>query len=149
VPACDELLPIDTVHQNLGDDRVELFPTPADRIDFLASETFGPVAVDAYGGAQQLTHCIWAYPQSDGVIDVIVAELTPEVRAAFVAALDDSVYVKRTTDMAVIYEDLDPERTKSMAVRHGFVGDIWVSTVGRLEPFFEPALERMAEVGRP
>ena len=33
-----------------------------------------------------------------------------------------------------------------MQVRYGFSGDVWVATVGIIQPFFIPVLDRMAEL---
>ncbi len=147
VPSCDEILPIESIHAFLNDDRVERHEVGPDGLERLASEPFGPSAVAAYQGALQLTHCTWGYPQSDGFADVVFAELSPESTASFTAALEDSVFVKRTSGAAVIYEDLDPQRRKSLPVRHGFIGNIWVGTTGSISGyFFEPALTRMSEL---
>lgn len=143
VPSCEELLPLEQVHQNVNDNRMELATIDASRADEFGAEAFGPVAVDAYKSALQLTDCRWAYPQSDGIVDVVVAELAPEVRVQFMTALDDSVFAKGSHGSWTTYTDEDPQRRKSMPVRYGFNGDVWVATVGIIQPFFVPVMDNM------
>lgn len=143
VPSCEELLPLEQVHQNVNDNRMELRTFDASRAEEFAAWSFGPVAVDAYKSAKQLIDCRWAYPQSDGIVDVVVAELTPEVHEQFMTALDDSVFVKGSHGSWTTYTDEDPQRRKSMPIRYGFNEDVWVATVGLNVPFFVPVMDSM------
>ncbi|WP_200330238.1 hypothetical protein [Leucobacter sp. L43] len=146
VPSCDVLLPLEKVHQILGDDRPEYVEVGPERLSELSLESFGPAAVSAYESAEQLSHCRWAYPQSDGIIDVVVAELSTEVREKFTSALDDSVFVEGETADGVTYIDEDPQRRKSMPVRFAFIDNVWVATVGSIGPFLDPTIESMLEL---
>ncbi|KTR86220.1 hypothetical protein [Leucobacter chromiiresistens] len=109
------------------------------------AESFGPAAIDALDGAEQVVQCSWAYPNADGVATVFVARLPTSTRERFVASLRDSVFIERTAGSAVIFEDHGPQRRKSMPVSYGFVEDLWVTHIGVL-PLFEPVLRRTSEL---
>lgn len=145
LPSCSELLPIDTARAAVGTTHLEQFePSPVHK-EYAYAESFGPVAIEALDGAEQVVQCSWGYPNSDGVATVFVAKLSPDSRERLVTSLRDSVFVERQSDQALIFEDHDPNRRKSMAVSYGFVGDVWVTHIGRL-PLFEPLVQRTAEL---
>lgn len=124
---------------------LEYFDPSAQHRELAYSESFGPVAIEALESAEQLVQCSWGYPHSDGVATVFIAKLSPTTREHLVSSLRDSVFVERSADNALIFEDHDQQRRKSMPVSYGFVGDVWVTHIGVL-PLFEPLLQRTIEL---
>ena len=146
IPDCEEILPITTARDAVGSQTLESFEPSAEHKELAYSESFGPVAIEALESAEQLVQCSWGYPVSDGVATVFIAKLSPATREHLVSSLRDSVFLEREADNALIFEDHDPQRRKSMPVSYGLIGDVWVTHIGTL-PLFEPILRGAIAVG--
>lgn len=145
IPPCEELLSLEEAREGANAPTFEFMGSSEKHKELAYSESFGPVAIDAMESAETVIQCNWGYPNSDGIATVFVAELPSEKREHLVTSLRDSVFTERASDGAVIFEDLDPERRKSLQVRYGFVGDVWVANIGSVS-LFEPVLQRMIEL---
>ena len=138
---CDDLFSIDVVREHT-DPRVD----PMDLWDDIGEHGFGPVAVSAYKGAEQSIRCEYGINATDAFSQVIVSELTPEVREHFMAELENARFERRTEGPEKIFE-LQPEPGKPFTpLDYTFIGDVWVATHNSVGSLMDPAVARVLEL---
>ncbi len=128
IPECEQLVPIDVVHEKLGPAFV-FTPESGPFRDMLLGAV-GPSAQEAISRAEQTSFCSWGIPQSDGLNLLMVAELPADARDAFLAELRASEFVETETAGSPTFVWEDEPGLSQRFLWYGFTGDLLVISVG-------------------
>jgi hypothetical protein len=127
IPACEELLSLADARA-LFSDNTEFFG------EFPGSDIFDrfempevPVAIAA---AAQAKTCRWGVPNSDGSFALMVAEITPAVRATLTAALGAAGFATSTSGPVTTFELERDGMVSTESAVHLFTGDVWILSEG-------------------
>lgn len=124
IPSCDELVPIEDVRALVGDDRYVLIPLEGSA---LASAHTGSVAAETLRNAIQSQACVWGIPNSDGFVQIVVAEITDPAKTTFTAALNDSDFAHQLAGDVAMYTNGPVQGLGPNYLTHLFRGNVWIS----------------------
>jgi hypothetical protein len=129
LPACSDLIPLDTVRTLFGDgaEQLDSSGSPADHMP-------GPLAARTVRAASQSSICAWGIPSSDGGFSVVTAEITASARRELVDSLRSaSGYRERAIDGEVAFTYETEGEIGSTAVVYVFVDSVWITVNGTLD----------------
>ncbi|QZY50897.1 hypothetical protein [Leucobacter tenebrionis] len=142
IPSCEELVPLETVREQFpGAPDIETFHDSQEIQDKARELALGPAAIAALDGAEQMRHCAWGIPASDGISRLYVAELNADARDALIAELDGSVFVRSEEEGWIRYSDFSEGGVAPMHRSYFFKDRIWIVEISSAP---EPTLAREA-----
>lgn len=136
IPDCEELVATDSLRDSYQDDLIVLIENDAERerlLDIVLESKLGPVAVDTLQSAERMSYCIWARPNSDLIVTLIVAELTEQSRDELTSALNESVYTRFPEPGGSRYSFNLQTPTGANFIHYLFSDEIWVTEVAHSE----------------
>lgn len=127
-PPCDELAPIDWLHERIHPD-IEPFHGG---YEFTADGLPGPVAKEAFLSSTVLRSCFWGIPQTDGGFSVAVLNIKPGDEQTLAAALAASdVYTTRDDVGYTMYTRVIEDGIGA-SFAQGFAHGYWVVAQGTM-----------------
>jgi len=129
LPACDELLPLDTVRALFADEAesMKASGSPADHMP-------GPLAANTVRKALQAKMCTWAIPFSDGGFSVVTAEIGAEARKTLLDSLrSSSTYREKAIAGEPAFSHVEETELGTTTVVYVFVDAVWITVDGTLD----------------
>ena len=129
LPACDELLPLDTVRALFADEAesMKASGSPADHMP-------GPLAANTVRKALQAKMCTWAIPFSDGGFSVVTAEIGAEARKTLLDSLrSSSTYREKAIAGEPAFSHVEETELGTTTVVYVFVEAVWITVDGTLD----------------
>lgn len=122
IPECETLLPLALAQANFSENTEFIGEFPAN--EFGVFEV--PEAAAAVAGASQSRYCLWGVPNSDGAFTLLVAEVSPEDRAAVEAALPAAGFSAVTMGTVTGYDAEREGEVSTLADTVLFTGDVMI-----------------------
>ena len=123
IPACETLLPLATAQDLFSANTAFLGEQPAS--EFVGRMTVPSIPV-VLGTARPAKGCLWGIPQSDGLFELVVADVTDAQRATLQAELTAAGYGETEMGTVTAFELAGENEIGSTGTTHLFTGDVWI-----------------------
>lgn len=123
IPECETMLPLAQAQALFSASTAFLGEQPTG--EFVGRMTVPSIPV-VLSTASPARGCFWGIPQSDGLFELVVAEVTEAQRTTLQGELATAGYAETTMGTVTAFELAGEDEVSSLGTTHLFTGDVWV-----------------------